>query len=377
MSFSGILLLALGVYFQGGFQHTEPYKTRLIVTGQLLEIPIDENTAFETPCMFPYTENGRSLLTYLNEGENEIHFYDLQSRRLIKKIALDYDGDNGVGTAYAFHVCNPDSIYIASANDHIYLINGQGEIRYSIDYTHSPIDGRAAGKADVGSARHIEIVERNNKLIVYTGLRGDWLTVDRQYLNYQYLELEIDPRDNSMKLLPMTYPTDYIDRGLKPFEASREYVNGKFIYSFAADHHIYITADHQSIIKKLAKSDFIREFPALTKDMNPFSYRRYIEQNSFYGSLVYDPYRKVYYRFCDLASNLMNIEGYRQHQSIIILDSDFNKIGEVRLPDRKFNTTNYFVGIEGLYLSNNTPYNPHLDKGKLSFTLLKLEGNSN
>lgn len=376
MTFPGILLLALGLCIQSHCQHTVSYKATLVVTDRVLEIPIGNNTAFETRCMFPYTEDGRLLLTYLNEGENEIHFYDLQAHRLLKNIRLDFEGDNGVGAIYGFHVCNPDSIYVASSNDRIYLVNGHGEIRNSIDYTHSPIDGRAAGRADVGTERHLEIVERNNKLIVYTGLRGDWLTVDKQYLNYQYLELEIDPGNNSLRLLPMTYPKDYIDHGLKPFEASREYVNGKFVYSFASDHHIYITADHRSIVRKPAKSDFIGGFPALTKDMNPFSYRRYLEQNSFYRSIVYDRYRKVYYRFCDLASNLMNIEGYRQHQSIIILDSDFNKIGEVRLPDRKFNTTNYFVGPDGLYLSNNTPYNSNFDKGKLSFTLLRLEEKS-
>ena len=373
MNFSSLLVAGF-ISILGMVASRDRYGVRLTISNKSIDIPIDPDTDFESRCMFPYRIDSQMCLAYLNENENEIQFYDLNSGRLKRKIAVD-DEDGTIGSIYGFLIVSPDSIYVSSSDSRIYLVDGNGNVLDRIDYTRVPIEGRAAGRADVGSARHIEMVKRGDKLIVFTGIRGDWLTVDQPYLDYQYLEMEIGLKDHSLKLLPMTYPKDYIARGLKPFEVSREYVDGTFIYSFAADHRLYVTRDHQSVTSIPARSDYIKSFPSLEKDMNWFSYRRYTEQNSFYGSLYYDQYRKVYYRFCDLGSNLMNIEGYRQHQSIIILDSGLRKIGETKLPDRTFNTTNCFIGPEGLYVSINTPYNSKMDRGKLSFALLELVEN--
>ena len=84
-----------------------------------------------------------------------------------------------------------------------------------------------------------------------------------------------------------------------------------------------------------------------------------------YGSILYDPYRKVYYRFAfggreeEVPMNKVLDELlYPKIQSIIVLDSNFKKIDELILPQNKYVLKLSFIKEDGLYVST---YNPKSD----------------
>ena len=54
--------------------------------------------------------------------------------------------------------------------------------------------------------------------------------------------------------------------------------------------------------------------------------------------------------------------------SIIVLNADFEIIGETKFPGKKYFYKMSFVGREGLYISENNLENPQFDENKLVFT---------
>ncbi len=58
---------------------------------------------------------------------------------------------------------------------------------------------------------------------------------------------------------------------------------------------------------------------------------------------------------------------------IIILDHEFNKIGETFLePPNSYNTRDMFIGKDGLYISSQNVYNPSINEDFMEFNLMVL-----
>ena len=78
------------------------------------------------------------------------------------------------------------------------------------------------------------------------------------------------------------------------------------------------------------------------------------------GDLIYDPYREVYYRFAYPKVSLVNDMNWwgksifgRTKFSVIILDKDFQIIGETLFPESIYNSYVFFVREDGLYISRD------------------------
>lgn len=107
------------------------------------------------------------------------------------------------------------------------------------------------------------------------------------------------------------------------------------------------SADHSTIKRIKAASRYISSATEEQKDSEAGP-RLYLEL-ARYGDLIYDPYRKIYYRFAypkvDLDRN-MNWWGKavygRKKFSVLILDKDFQVIGETLFP-KAFTIPLYFL----------------------------------
>ena len=94
---------------------------------------------------------------------------------------------------------------------------------------------------------------------------------------------------------------------------------------------------------------------------------------------MYDPYREVYYRFAypktelDDKINWMGKSVYgRKKFSVIILDKDFQIIGETLFPEAIYNPYASFVSKEGLYISRDYQINYDQSEDFMTFELFKL-----
>ena len=56
----------------------------------------------------------------------------------------------------------------------------------------------------------------------------------------------------------------------------------------------------------------------------------------------------------------------------MILNEDFDVIGETRFPDFTYISTLHYIGKDGLYLSDSHYKNPSFDENKLRFRRFKL-----
>jgi hypothetical protein len=199
----------------------------------------------------------------------------------------------------------------------------------------------------------------------------------------------IDTTHRSVKPLPLCFP---------PFIKASEYRSGigielnysrcfdgsRFVYSFGFDESITVASlDHKDIQKVPAKSKYINYLNPREKRLDDSRlFTKRLCEAPYYGNLIHDPYRNVYYRVAfpetemeELDTSTYNdiISSGRKRFSIIILDKDFNIIGETLFPDYKYCCRAMFVEKEGLYIRSNHVMDPDFVEDKLMFTCFDLK----
>ena len=134
-----------------------------------------------------------------------------------------------------------------------------------------------------------------------------------------------------------------------------------FIYSFALDENLYKTNIQTGIIEKiLAKSRYISNVNPIKLPSELTQLMKKTCEMPSYGNIMYDKYRKVYYRFVYLKSELKPNEDSRKilHNgkkefSIMMLDENLNVLGETRFPAFTYVPHICFINKDGLYLSTS------------------------
>lgn len=139
--------------------------------------------------------------------------------------------------------------------------------------------------------------------------------------------------------------------------------------------------DHKNIKKIKVKSKYIKEVEYID-DFGKTTIERSCELSN-YGNMIYDKYRNLYYRIAYPKTTIeKNVKGYelreygRKKFSIIILDENFNIIGETMFPDYTYNSRLIFIKEDGVYISNSHYLNPNYDDDILGFEKFKLEKNN-
>jgi hypothetical protein len=98
----------------------------------------------------------------------------------------------------------------------------------------------------------------------------------------------------------------------------------KFVHSFLADHHLQVT-DYQTNTQYLANSKQLEKVQVLKKEIpNEAENNKIAKQTSVFWGIGYDKFRDIFYR-----SFMINDKDGHKKDGLIILNSDFQKIGEV------------------------------------------------
>lgn len=342
----------------------------LLLSGNI-KIKIDNQTSYKSIMMSVWND---SILTYENRQKNCIQFYHINKQSYISKLCFDVKGPDGTGNIVGHYIQNMDSIYING--DHtreIVLVNQDKKVlqgfRLSSDF------GTPAG------VTFFPMEKINNKL--YFPSLPDYNLYSEMTVG-QEMEIAYDLNTKSHSE-HFHFPEEYEGFHNTYYITYSRTINdaGDFVYSFPMCHHLYVKDKNGRISKMLAESKYalgvtIRKNTAFADNIDET--KAYIEGYA-YRFIIFDKYRKVYYRFVHHPmeyidpSNGLARRLEDKPESIIILDENFNKIGEYELPVGKYLTENYFVNSEGLWISNNHPDNPDLDENFLSFTLFKLSSN--
>ncbi len=153
------------------------------------------------------------------------------------------------------------------------------------------------------------------------------------------------------------------------------YKDSILIVSFANDHLIYVynTKNGNLISQNNTKSNYIEDFKIFNYESSPMQAYNFCLSEPAYINIIYDKYRKIFYRICKHEQILKN-EGGEKHDffdcawSLVVMNDDFLVIGEINMPKGKFNFYNILPVKDGLLIQDVNP-----KEGFLSFELLDIE----
>lgn len=317
--------------------------------------------------------------------EPEICVYDLQSGEFVKSIFFDREGANGVGMFGGYHVIDFDEIYLPSLQQSkVFVMEESGKKKREI-ITEKTDDGIPLLPFGAITFAYRPIYFNNGKMYIPQTIN---MRLGNKVMEKSPVYVVVDTVKNVLSPFPIKFPpimsSDDVTKPSLGNELSYSCcLNDKdqFVFSFFFDEDIYVVSLQDGEMKKIkVKSRYIDK-PAI-KENPPQDFDEAMKASSeipCYGNLIYDKYRKVYYRFVYLKADLdgeknyLNIWQYgRKSFSIMILNEDFDVIGETRFPDFTYISTLHYIGKDGLYLSDSHYKNPSFDENKLRFRRFKL-----
>lgn len=352
------------------------YNTRLIKSDSLI-IPIDKSISVSSPCTYFIDSREPTLIFQNRDVEaklNEILFFDFQNRKLDKKIV--FSEDNGYyKSIHGFVPISNDSLLLSNGlTDSLYISDLSGKILYKQHFKFEEGNNYVSQIVPVSS----EPIYYDNGMIYFS--KSKWREKRDDFSKSNFI-FSFNTKLNKFNAFNTFMPNDYINSEYFSNENSYCFDDRNIIFSPLNSHEIWIVnLKTQKLIKKSAKSDYFREFLKFSVDP-PKDMQEGMYNNTYYSqyvNIIYDKYRKVYYRFfypgLDIKKsdkNLTNEYYHPRKMSIIILDEYFNKIGEQLFSNYDFKME-YFIAPDGLYINSNNELNKNYDENKLKYTRLIL-----
>ncbi|HMO40237.1 MAG TPA: DUF4221 family protein [Saprospiraceae bacterium] len=339
-------------------------KHTLVASTDIL-LPIDSVTSFDYSDIQYFTNNDTAYLALFNPNIPALDVYNFAERSKLKRIYFALEGPDGVGNNtnnMGCFVYAPDTIIIHNYwSDKLFFLHANAKKIASIDMV--PPDSlffsaffTQAIPFRVGN----EVFFPN----LYQGIKKGQLIPSQKIPVFQVTNVE----KQTIRFVgkrSSVYDKDYHVAGtnsgvLGDYNPHTQ----KVIYSFKQDHFIYTNdINGSNVTKRYVASEFFEQIPPLSTSFeqglemqrnNREKVREYVLTAPNYSIIKYDPWREVYYRFAYLPRTLEDYQGraYRLRPSIIIMDKNFNKTGEVKIdPDGYFNTAKLiqsFVTPQGL-----------------------------
>ncbi len=372
-----VLSIAILLFFFGCTRQSDKSEVKITITHDALVLPISDQTANISNGLQGLHMAGREYLASLNWLANSLQLFDIQQENLIKEINFDIDGPNGVGRVFDAYVHNFDSIllFTQTANQ-VALTDTSGTIYNRIDY----LPPAGLTNAFVMNAYFISYpVITGRQMIVKAHIEGNYREMTQERLSRYPLCYSIDLSKGKTTPGRATYPADYMPEGVKSFEYSMASDGKKLVYSFFGDHRLFYTglADEQALKAVKAASQYLPDklplFPVRGERVDTY---KYLYASDRYESLLYDPYRQLFYRIAIPQADfqdekeLLALRSAPRRFSILVLNRKLEVIAEYLAPDNTYLPQNIFVGSRGLYLSACHPQNPDNREDLMSFDCL-------
>lgn len=373
-----IIVLILGICLFSCHQETDQ-ECQLKANDKKLVFELDSHTKSNPRTLFLYKDKeGKEYLTFQNDFENEIHFYDLKTQKWMFKVTPELDGANGVGKFFGYRIIDLENILLTNSDvEEIAVVDSANRLKEQLVYDKTS-EGTPLKRSFSTTLFHRPIQVIGDK--IYSTSRCN------RKAKINPVSITIDMKTKEINYLPFFYPKLPIEMTRAKLwgaedNFSREFDGKRFIYSFYFDEDIYVTSiDHKNVERKKVKSKYIDKLHML----DDFGQHTMLDkcENEEYGALIYDPYRNVYYRIVhpkvEIEKKLKRqevielIDYGRKNFSIIIMDENFNVIGETLFPDYTYNCNVMFVHKDGLYISASHAFNENYTDDNLIFQCFEL-----
>ena len=387
-----LLVLVLLLASCGGFTPEEQYGDDVtLLACDTISFPIDENTTYESRAMFHFEEDGREYLffrTYESKGSH-IHIFDIEKENVHKTVPLYKQGPNAIPSmlgAYPMDIGH----YIVTNSVRFTIVNDSGHVKYkspSLYNSKHIAEGGGWGEFCLSSfiSRYYQpAIIKDSVLYFEQGQIGSPNTKDSWQTSNIFASLDL--RTNEMKPTRFCYPSVFDVKEVPRTWScesghSYDYTGKEVAVSFHQTDSIYVSSDFHHVKGYFAKSRYAPSMrPTLynAQTDNEVRLRRKSREEYDYWHLMYDKYRKVFYRFVrhpyefPQDKNPMFDEDRGRTFSIVILNDKYEIIGETTFPGHTYAYSQCFVGKKGLYISLNNQDNPIFSEDELFFQCLEL-----
>jgi hypothetical protein len=328
------------------------------------------------------------VLTVTTMDEKEIILINLQSRKIIARIDLAKSRIstreiNNHFILNGYDVVNYDSIFVLyNPNNEIYLLDTLGVIK---------------GKWTVSSEREHGLAMSlysyfNQTNIHYTNC--SLFTLQQSDLvNYGLDKSERERIYKTGFLAVVLFENDsaYVgdERGRRPQEFLDNYYyednpsicydpNNNAIVSFGFSDSIFVV-ENQKQSSKLVRSSYVdshKPFDA-NRELDMSYIEQYFVQQTLYYRILSDPYRDLYYRIVIHGLPYKNDDETKntfwdKPFSIIVTNSEFQTLGEVKFPAKTYDFGNIIVSEVGIGLSLNHELNENLSSDTLTYEVYEV-----
>ena len=383
-----ILFLFILFFFSCGQKTSESYHDQaVLVPGDTLSFLIDDSTYYESKAMFQFEDHGREYLCFQNDrnrGVSRLIIFDIEKGSIYKSVPLRKEGPNGMPSVFGSYPLDMNRFLITSISPFFYVVDDQGTILFksrSLYQEHGPF-GKFAPTYYYSYYANPAIL-RDSLLyfpqtqIGYPHTKDTWATSNL----FACVNLSTSQMNTTQFCYPSIFNKEEIIRTLS-YKRSHSYADtGKEVaVSFGQADSIYVSSNFKDVRAYHAKS---RYFPRLhpepydaTTDLLVRLRRE--AQEPDYHHLLYDKYRRVFYRFARMpyeypADRSPMGEDSGREFSVIILNDRYEIIGETKFPGSTYRYRLCFIGKKGLYLSLNNLENPCFDEDKLMFRCFTLQ----
>lgn len=359
----------------------ESEDKNILLKASSIQIPLDSATNVTPYFSQIYSHKGIEYLYYANKEAYTIQVYNLESRKLEKTISLHRRGPNQISSYRGFVIKNPDSLYIVGSSAYtLYLINPKAEVLRKYTWASEEIIGKPE-LSEIGimqvHGNSYGIIKGDTLFVLaapdldpyktkfyFKGNVGQWINLKTAKVGFVLNFPKVYTQKNYSYLFGHYYLTCNDSQDM--------------VYSFSGSDSLYILktgkwAFQRSVSAKSSSIDAIESLPnPLGSMVSEGQFYKYMQSKPQYSGIWYDKYRKVYYRVALHKDDEIKNAWSAQPFSIIVLDANFNKIGETLFPAKKYHYLGIMVGKEGLYLPLGNPNNEAVNEDNLEYDIFKL-----
>jgi hypothetical protein len=347
-----LFILILVIFITSCQSSTDNFSANYtLIPSDTLLLPFDSGSkAHSSSINFFYYKNKPTLMIFSELNDNLL-FYDLESKKIIRKTTLARQGKNsiGAGKVGACYI-NEDTLIVSTSSYQLSIIDIEGNLKFK----KSLLNPNFLEQPKTGT--NFPAILNNDKLLIGTIPYIDTEKIEE--FKKAFCLIQIDFKTSST--IPITkYPNSY-QKGLygANFAFNFSYTfnpnNNKIVWSFPIDDSLYVQDTSTNKIESYhCPSKYFSEIaPSKEKNMQDASiYTKFYIQSNSYGPIYYDKYRKVYYRFAERGVDEIRYKEKKwwKYNTIIILNEKFEKIGETEISE---NATNIqcFVSEKGFFI---------------------------
>ena len=348
-------------------------STYIVLSGNspevsVLAIPIDSLTPPRTDYLDYIESGGIGYLAWLNQVNFSVQLYDLEKRALAETLTV-IDGL----TWDRIHLeksnkASPKAFFNTEDQVVIYPHHNLAE---SIFFSLKSL--KKIKKASIGGGTELKtITYTSNPILVLDDQL--YFTIDPLLDLKEPIQAEtahvwiksVNLNNDQIQDYYLTLPPNYDNQIHCPASLIPSIIkNGKneIVISWPLDDAIYtMNPQTQQLLRHEVKSSFSALNNKIVQDPGTATCSQFYENSYQYEVIKFDEFRDLYYLFYSKPGQSGKTTGF------LILDSNFNVIGEIELFHPFYHIRDVFVSRAGLNISNNHFDHPLNDESTLNFT---------